>query len=130
MSSAFTNLSSSFRSRFSSRILRLKGRRCAFPPAIWARESSRKIVYCRPATSSVDRLPKEFGCVIFFFLVLGRGIGRLVGAEPLTRRLAANQATSNLTSGGRLVVRTNWGLRGSDQHSIDNQSAIIDAGNP
>jgi hypothetical protein len=29
-------------------------------------------VYCRPATSSVDRLPKEFGCVILIFSELGR----------------------------------------------------------
>ena len=45
MSSAFTNLPSSLRSRFSRRILRLKGSRSALPSASLARASSRKIVY-------------------------------------------------------------------------------------
>jgi hypothetical protein len=61
MSSAFTNLPSSLRSRFSRRILRLKGSLAAFPSASFASASSRKIVYFRPATSRVERLPKEFG---------------------------------------------------------------------
>src|SRR5258707_1259275 len=83
-SSALTNLPSSFLRRFSRRTFRLKGSRSAFPPPSWERESSRKIVYCRPATSSVDRLPKEFGCVIFVFsgFVLARPPAHL---EPRRR---------------------------------------------
>jgi hypothetical protein len=51
-------------------------------------------VYCRPATSSVDRLPKEFGCVILIFSELGR-----VSALAVVRG-----ATAELTSQlGRLT---------------------------
>jgi len=64
ISAALTNFPSSFRRRFSSRILRLKGRREALPPERESRESRRKNVYFRPPTSSVARLPKEFGFVI------------------------------------------------------------------
>jgi hypothetical protein len=60
MSSALTNASSSFRSRFSSRIFRLNGSRAAVDPGIVARVSRRKIVYVFPSTVSVARLAKEF----------------------------------------------------------------------
>src|SRR6266480_727964 len=95
-SSGLTNLPSSFLSRFSRRILRLKGSLAAFPPASWERESSRKIVYCRPATSSVDRLPKEFGCVIVFFRTWRRQCAGQWARSRCRADIAARQADYNL----------------------------------
>src|SRR5450759_820912 len=94
-SSGLTNLPSSFLSRFSRRTLRLNGSLPAFPSASLDRESSRKIVYCRPATSSVDRLPKEFGCAILIFSELGR-VSALAVERGATAARIARQAGPNL----------------------------------
>src|SRR5688572_6041821 len=63
-SARFTNASSSLRSRFSSRIFRLNGSRSTELPGSDATLARRNVVYCRPATFSVARLPKVFGCVM------------------------------------------------------------------
>jgi hypothetical protein len=59
MSARFTNASSSFRSRFSSSTLSVTGSLAAVEPVIAFSASSRKMVYVRPSTVIVARLPNE-----------------------------------------------------------------------
>ena len=96
MSARFTNAPSSFRSRFSRRILRLKGSLSAVAARglTRARRGGRSCTAC-PRRSSVARLPKEF------VLVMGvvsrcrpQSLGRCDGdrTEPLAGLAASRQA--------------------------------------
>ena len=108
-SARFTNASSSFRSRFSSRILRLNGSRSHRAAGERATLPRRKMVYCRPATFSVARLPKVFGCVM----------GRL--------SLCARTVSEGGREGSRSHCRTARGVR-DRLSAIYNVSVVVGSG--